>query len=741
MRTFYFFLLFCSFTGSLFAQTHEWANYVNDGRINCIALEGDFLWIGSQAGLTKINRITSERQTFLPSNSGLRGFGVRSIYIAPDGVKWLGGESGGLMRFDGVNWQQYNYINTGDTLIQISKLKAAPNGDLWMLSTINSYCGGCSRFIKFDGNTFTRLDEMFGPFNPLNGAGPVRDFDIAPGGDIWVLADEKIQRFDGASIVESYPVNEVGLEDYENVQNVLIGPNGVPIVVTNKGYTSKVWQLNGSEWVILPINGANSTDGNVNSIFMDAYNNLWINSKTSSNGAVSFYYKFDGFSWEIWSSDALPNVPAAQPYAEPRLIKVDEEGHWWFYHYTLGGIHAPKVFEFDGANWTGFDTEFFPLASVGPIEDVEFDCEGNIWFGGNPLTQFNGTDWNDITLATPPSAHVFSITKDTNSCDLWITFNDGSSSNIGFAKYDGTTFTNYTTPSGSDVFKVLIGANGDIWVASSSDGLGHFNGNNWEWFNQNNSPIANYVVDIALDQEGRLWATSLNKGVSVYENGTWATFNSANSPVQDIASWLYVDQSDNIWVSNGGSPLKFDGINWSPFPVNSGTGYDGIYCMVQDLSGNLWFGSFYAVYKYDGNNLITYNIENSNIGANLAFNIKVDVFNNKWFAHGFGVSVFNENGITNLPVNPPNTTTSTTQIDNLTASLLIYPNPNNGSFIVEVNGDGPWTATVSDVAGRQVKAVEAVGKIESFEGLWTGFYFVAIWQNGKVTTQKIVVGQ
>jgi len=73
--------------------------------------------------------------------------------------------------------------------------------------------------------------------------------------------------------------------------------------------------------------------------------------------------------------------------------------------------------------------------------------------------------------------------------------------------------------------------------------------------------------------------------------------------------------------------------------------------------------------------------------------------------------------------------------------INVYPNPNNGSFTVEVNGDGPWTATVSDVAGRQVKAVEAVGKAANFDGLRTGFYFVTIWQNGQVATQKIVVGQ
>lgn len=743
MRSFYFLVLLFSFAFSVSAQAPKWANYINDNLIRCMALEDDYLWVGSQAGLTKINRATGEKQSFLPSNSGLRGFGVRSIYIAPDGVKWIGGESGGLMRFDGTNWQQFNYINTSDTLIQISKIRAAPNGDLWLYSTINSYCGGCSKLLKFDGNTFARMDELFGPPNPTIGiGGTVEDFDIAPNGDVWVVTTlDSIKRFDGVSVIEAYSSSSF---DLEYLRRVDIGPNGLPLLVTSKMSTSRIWQFTGDEWTIFPVNGVDTIAGDIHHVFMDADNNLWMDSKADGNGTPVIYYKFDGTTWQTWSSADLPNVPAGPPNSEPRLLQVDADGHWWCYYYTIGGIHAPKIFEFDGANWKGYNTEFFLLGNS-ITEDVGFDCEGNIWFGGNSLTRFDGSNWVDYKAAdiglTSLSFDIWSFTTDTVTCDLWMAFHDGFNNKIGFAKYDGSTFTSFSTPTGSDVFKVLIDPTSDIWVASSSDGLGHFDGNNWTWFNQNNSPLANYILDIAFDHDGKLWVATNGKGISVYNDSGWTTYNSTNSPVQDAVLWLYVDQSDNIWVWNSGSPLRFDGINWTSLTVSTGEGYDHLYSMAQDMNGKFWFGSYYAVYEYDGVNLKTYKIENSNIGADLAFKIRVDAYNNKWFVHGAGVSVFNENGITNLPIEPPNNSTGTTQVPKVSPTINIFPNPNNGSFWLETTGEGVWTATISDLSGRIVRQLKALGKKAKLDGLAAGFYIVTIKQDGHLSNGKVMVTQ
>jgi ligand-binding sensor domain-containing protein len=741
MRFIILLLFFGCFAMPVFGQVPQWTNFINDHIIYDIALEGDYLWVGSQGGLTKINRVNGEKQTFLPSNSGLRGFGVRSIYIASDGVKWIGGESGGLMRFDGTDWEQFNYLNTGDTLIQISAIKAAPNGDLWLRSTINNYCGGCSRFIKYDGSGFTRMDEFFGFFNPTNGSGPVRDFDIAPNGDVWVLTGNDVQQFDGTNVVEIYALSDFGLANFEYAERLVMGADGRPLVVSAKNNKSKIWQLTNGQWSVMPINGNDSTEGVIRYIDTDAAGNLWLYAQTTTAGVPDLYYRFDGSTWQVWSSADLQNMPSASPGSEPHLIHVDSEGHWWFNYYTLGGIHTPKVYEFDGANWTGFDTEIFPLGG-NYLRDVTLDCEGNIWFGGNSITRFDGSDWADFDIgANNINYDIWSITLDSTTCDLWISFHDGSTNNIGFCKFNGTIFTHFTTPSGGDVFKVLIGPTGDIWVASSSDGLGHYDGNGWTWLNPSNSPLSNFVYDIAFDHQDRLWVSSLNKGVSVFDNGNWTTFNPINSPLQNNVLWLFVDHFGTVWAWNGGSPLKFDGMEWTSFPVNAGAGYDHIYSMAEDLNGKLWFGSYYAVYEFNGNDLIAHKIENSNIGANLTFNIKIDPYNNKWFIHNPGVSVYNENGITNLPVNPPNSTTSSNPVAGVQSTILVYPNPSNGSFLVESSGNAPWTARVSDLSGRVVRTLVSNGEKTAVEGLSAGLYFLTIHQDRHIFNSKIMVGK
>jgi hypothetical protein len=340
-----------------------------------------------------------------------------------------------------------------------------------------------------------------------------------------------------------------------------------------------------------------------------------------------------------------------------------------------------------------------------------------------------------------PYADIWSISLDSSSCDLWLAYHDGSGNTTGFSNYDGNSFTHFSTPNGGDVFEVLPGTAGDIWVASSSNGLGHFDGDAWTWYNESNSPLSNYVTDILFDHEGRLWVSTKNNGISVLNGGIWQTFNPSNSPVQEDILWLFIDHSGAVWAWNNGNPLRFDGTDWTPFYVNAGLEYDVIYSMAEDLNGKLWFGSYNAVYEYDGNGFITHDIENSNMGANLTFNIKVDAYNNKWLIHNAGISVYNENGITNLPIEPPVSTTSTSHVAVEQFKVLIYPNPNSGSFLVETSSDGPFTARVFDLSGHLVNTVLSNGKSKEIKGLKTGLYFVEILQGGEVAHSKVVVGQ
>lgn len=317
-------------------------------------------------------------------------------------------------------------------------------------------------------------------------------------------------------------------------------------------------------------------------------------------------------------------------------------------------MHGPRLFEYDGASLNSFYTEIYPLPS-NYVEEITFDCQGNTWFGGTDiLTRFDGISWTDFTIDDMgiPADYfsISSISLDTATCDLWIAFYENNGDPIGFTKFDGNAFTNYTTQNGRDVHKVLVAPNGTIWVASSGDGLGRLSGNTWTWFKANNSPLEDYVFDIALDQQGRIWATTYTKGVFVYNGIAWTNFNASNSPIQNDVHRFLVDNDGNVWMSTNSGAVRFDGVNWigfpGPVPLNATP-------MAQEANGAFWFSGGYGIYKNNGNDFTLYDLLNAPLGKNGASKIKIDPYGNKWFLHGVGVTVFNENGISNQLINPP----------------------------------------------------------------------------------------
>ena len=105
----FYFLLMSSIVS---AQNPEWVNYTNGDHILSIAEEGDVIWIGTNGGLVRIDRITENVFFYNKGNSGLPDLVVRSIAIDSEGNKWIGTFTGGLIRYDGDNWTIYNTLNS-----------------------------------------------------------------------------------------------------------------------------------------------------------------------------------------------------------------------------------------------------------------------------------------------------------------------------------------------------------------------------------------------------------------------------------------------------------------------------------------------------------------------------------------------------------------------------------------------------------------------------------------------------
>ena len=91
-----------SLANTLYSEEPQWINYTNGDIITVLVEEGEFIWVGTNGGVIKINKSTKETVFYNSSNSGLPDNRVTSISIDDSGNKWIG-TSTGLVKFMKMN--------------------------------------------------------------------------------------------------------------------------------------------------------------------------------------------------------------------------------------------------------------------------------------------------------------------------------------------------------------------------------------------------------------------------------------------------------------------------------------------------------------------------------------------------------------------------------------------------------------------------------------------------------------
>ncbi len=648
MQKHYLFFGLILWSHFLAAQSSKWVNYANDYIVWDILPTDEFLWVSTQGGLERIDRKTGQRKIFQPWNSGLRGTDVTAVNIAPDGKIWISSNQGGLFRFDGAEaWEQFYDVGPGTHLSQIKSLQITPEGKLWFVSNINDNCSGCTKIYHYDGVHFSEhqdaLSLVLGNYN-------IRTLRLDQAGKLWAAAGPKIASYDGSIATDA----AIPLVNNERIMDMAFDRNNTLWVSTDE-YVSGTWDniyriryFDGNTWSMLEESTLGGEIFQTIKMFKAATGDFYI-AFNPENGAASTFAKFDGISWAYTKLAELPNLPTTP---DSDLNAVDSQGHLWFSGYN--GPHTPIVYEFDGQTWKSHVTEIFPLGD-NYVSDVAFDCDNNAFFGAfNALTRFDGVSWKDYTREEMSIIgdyfSIWSLTYDTARCNLWIAFEDEN----GFAKFDGNSFTKYSTPDEYGTRQIAIAKDGTVWVASSNAGLGKFDGNTWTWYNEQNSPLSDHINGVAIDNAQNVWvATTYEDAIMRWDGNSWIKFDQFNSPVSGYSNWVFVDHAGMIWTSNQDGLLRFDGVEWKAFSV-PGTLSQGIYSITQDHEHNFWLTNRYGTHRWDGSNFESFNFIDHPISSWFVGQVRIDPFGNKWLAHNgvAGVTVFNEKGISNQIINP-----------------------------------------------------------------------------------------
>ena len=164
------------------------------------------------------------------------------------------------------------------------------------------------------------------------------------------------------------------------------------------------------------------------------------------------------------------------------------------------------------------------------------------------------------------------------------------------------------------------------------------------------------------DKSGNIWLASNGDGVHFFDGINFSNYREEDGLDNNIVYSILEDKKGNIWVGtktglNHFDGNKFKGIpivlssNTSTYLINSNNNVtpteNGVWSMMQDKNGTIWFGTDDGVYCYNGKEFIRF-LDNQNVvnkdGLNLKgiFSILEAKNGNIWFAEcaGEGVSSF-----------------------------------------------------------------------------------------------------
>lgn len=296
--------------------------------------------------------------------------------------------------------------------------------------------------------------------------------------------------------------------------------------------------------------------------------------------------------------------------------------------------------------WSDFEG-FLPSEFV---YDAKVDSNDVLWVAtGEGLCKYDGTSWTTYTtFNTPlPSDNIRSISFDSQN-NVWISFYEVTVSVGGIAKFDGTNWTVYT-PANSNLpnyecGKILMDSQNNKWIHSKYS-VTKFDGLNFIDYNwQNSGLFGPLVYDIALDTADRLYALTDLNGIyiqlNVFDGTSWSYINHTNTPVMSnyLFARIFIKEDKMILAESGGSNavVIFDGTTWSTY-----FGGDMINDVFIDKDNNFWVSGISTLSKLEGLQWKDYSRYSTALAEHNNNDVFVDSKNRKWFANGNGgVQVF-----------------------------------------------------------------------------------------------------
>jgi ligand-binding sensor domain-containing protein len=295
----------------------------------------------------------------------------------------------------------------------------------------------------------------------------------------------------------------------------------------------------------------------------------------------------------IINSENKGAITSHGPQWITRNIIQDRKGNIWIAAFD-------GVFRYDGKLFTNITSKVSSARFFSVLEDKK----GNFWFGsiGSGVYYYDGKSFTNFTTGDGLTNNRVGCIYEDKAGNIWFGTENGASC------YDGKSFRNYRL--NGSVNSIIEDKTGKFWFATTGNTF-VYNGKAFTVFTHGGKPFTN-VRSIIEDTKGNIWLGG-NDGLWRYDGNTFTNFT------QKFVGDIIEDKKGNIWTSSesAASPA-WDGLrtgniqSWAVTRYDGNTLYNkkptvtevtnkrGIFGILADDKGGIWFGAFDGVRRYDG---------------------------------------------------------------------------------------------------------------------------------------------
>ncbi len=739
-------LVFLSFSSSLIGQNPSWHVFHGPLQIRDVAFEGDDVWIATPPlGVVRMDKNTGEWENFSSLNAPFTNNRLTDVEVDAQGRVWMGlndyyGKGRAVEVYDHGSWTVISNLPDGTPIIS-TEISKDCNGDIWIAT---HYYNDTSHVFSIENLVWTERTNEFRKQVPLSHCSGMTNLEQWWGDGIFLKRKDDGGIF-SFQIPDSLQVTHTEGNDpftvfFYRMIPITRFPNGkVLIHIYYRGvsgfdtvFFDKFVVFDGQQWSVFS-----------SPPFVDGY----ISWDYIIGGDGSLYvlraegdkvFRLDG---ENAIEIILPGLYNFGEY--PSLWEVDTEGNFWISKWSPnGGMNLSKFNQSGGVSFPSFSNSTIEILKEGKVISNK---RGEIWYyADGTLTKISQHDWvdfdvNQLGSAPPPSQnkYVQKIFMDWNG-NPWITLTP----NIYCFECD------YFTPlrwDGSQwkecehIFRsITFAPNNVYWYTDANYQLHRRIGTSDQIFDHSNTPILpeSGLRELSIDSESTLWLIGLNGHVFTFTlGGQWAEIPDVTTySLYENKRVLHPGVEGDMWLRNDYKIWYFDGVGWTLWALE----YDQYYSLEPVGKSLAWISHRDGLVKWDGLANEKIDIIGAEEHYNIADDIAIDTFGNMWLATGYGLVVYNENGLQIDTYLTPTHEPSPTRLAN-----FLSPNPFGETAQVDMKKIDftPTQLRVYNAQGVLVQSQNIQNQETSQikrNSLPPGLYFVLVEGEGKSVVGKLV---